>query len=353
MENGFIWKDRRVKLLFLMVLVGFCMVCLIFTAIDQMIRQLNTQEYPKSTLTKEAVAFPETSISVSEMLPVKITCPSLPYTLNLPINYTGKDEKIVGSYGDIDIVICESSLSMDKMIRQELPGTLVASVAGYERDVEIKVQDMGYFYEYPAEYVAMQITTQISIRKLVTYACVYRLSLSDETSLYIYVSAETDGIMFGEKDFLDRVAYSVRPYVKNITDLEVNEVEKVDAEGENVKEGKEEKKEENVLNNGDEGFLRIYHEKEVSFTVKEGVFLYEWANAQVQPSELVVYGPDNRVLPLLEEYSYPGHYVFEIGASDSGTYNVVGLTKEQITGVMMSIYEKESYLDMYVTFGFE
>lgn len=322
-------ENERNKILVILIAILIVIIGLVGSLLKKLTMEVDASKFPQSTLTKTAGVLPEKV--TEELLPLTIACPTMRYQISIPKDINTVNDKIVGTYEDMRFVICESNEEMNKMISSTLPNALNIAVIGRPHEVEIKVQDTGYCYPYIAEYVAMSVNTQFSVREVTAYAFVYRLKLESDNSLYIYVSTESKEIIKGAKDLLDKIACSVRPISENIDKEELQ-----------ISDLKEE-----------EGVLPIFLEKEALYPMENGVFLFEWMNVDASPINLEVIAPNGEKLKLMEEYSTNGHYVYVVGEMESGTYIIEGTTQEQISGVVMSIYEWDYYYSEFVSFGFE
>lgn len=337
-------SDKTVVSIARIVVLILVLVALLFGALTQIGKEFMKKEsatYPQSTLTDNPVAFMEEYVQQEGLLDYRVGCPSLPYAISVPKEVYVEGDTIHATLGDIDILICESAESFDFMLTKTLPTKLNFPLLGNPHDVSVLVRDMGYFYAYGADYAAGRINTKISVREVVTYICMYRLALSEVNSLYIYVSSESEELLSGQKDLLESIAFSVRAIDENAT------VEEEILADEVIEPIVEEDAVEETVGLPESGTQIISLEKEMDWEFQNGVFVFEWMNVKTEPWELNVYGPDGTKLLFLEEYSEKGHYVYEIGTMAQGIYIVDGITGEPLTGVMMSLYEKEDYLGLF------
>jgi len=324
-------KNKVRKILILGVLVLLLLLSVISSFIKRIGHEVAKTDYPQGSITNAVKLFPDTGKEVSEN-EVVIRCPSLPYMVVVPGDYWSKNDVVLGKVQDVEYVIYETDRQREFVLTNYLPNQLWTVVPGFSHEAEKMGEQSGYYYEYPAVYTALQVNSQISVRNEQHYILSYCLELSDTHSLYLYVAVTDKKRLAEASEVLEYITYSVRPIQMN----ESMDTGVVDAPAESL---------------GD-GSLSISLEKEIAVSVTDGVFVCEWMNIGVLPNKLNVYAPNGQLLTFIEEYSTPGHYVYGIGQSSSGTYKVSGSTDEVLTGVIMSVYEKESYEEQYVTFGF-
>jgi len=354
-----IFSQKRNRIAVVMVCIVLLILVILFSLVSKILDALDALSYPESTLSDTAEEFKEPY--QEEMLPLTISCPSFDYRIQLPADIRDVDGKIVGRFEGMQFVVCESEEDMDEMINKTLPNALNVSVAGFDKKVEVRVRDNGYFYPYPAEYVAMRVETKVTVREKVTYAFAYALELEPDSFLYIYVSTESEELLTGAKNLLDEIAYSVRPLEEEKQEGEILESEDSKQDKAETMEdilaslpGQWVDAEDYVAPDGAiKDTLYIDLEQEVSFPVENGVFLFEWMNVDIHPTEVNIYAPTGKELRLMEEYSSEGHYVYKIGEMESGTYTIKGSTLARLTGVVMSVYEWDYYYEEFVTFGFD
>ncbi len=332
--------------LFLCMALLVIVICgLLLSILGKVSYQLSKTVYPESTLTTDSVSF-DTEYQYIESLPVLVACPTLQYSIWLPENVKGDEEYLVASYGDIDVIVMESQKDIETMATNVLPHYLNCPVLGQGDGVETYCCDTGYYFEYPASYCACTVQTQVSIRTVTTYTLTYGLHLSDDTTLYIYVSSDSKDLLKGQKELLDKIAFSVREvgFGQN-TSVTNNGSSNESGSGPIIMDVDDYVEKNTYL---DENVLRIALEHEMDAAMENGVFLFEWMNSMTHPVEVNVFAPDGRELHLIEDYSYEGHYVYDVGECVGGTYIVEGYTTEQLTGVTMSVFERSFYRTEYL-----
>lgn len=352
MKEFFTNKKNRLLLCIALLVIVVC--GLVVSLLGNVSHEMDKAVYPDSTLTESPVAF-DKEVKYTEMLPLRVACPTLEYSVWLPSDVYEDNDCLVASYEGIKVVVAESPQSIETVATSVFPHQLNRPILGRKDKVDTYSNNTGYFYEYPASYYTCTVQSQISTRTVTTYSLTYGLHLSDDVTLYIYVSSESKDLLNGQKELLDKIAFSVR---------------KVDLEQEEDLAGHVNVTEENMTPEGnnnsglmkvedyveentylDENVLRIYLEKEMSEDVTQGVFIFGWMNILSHPVEVNVIAPDGRELHRIDEYSSEGHYVYNIGECASGTYIVEGYTIEQLTGVTMYIYEEEFYKSEYLHEG--
>lgn len=330
-------EKKQNKLLIVIAVLAIMVLSILWSLVSQIAAQVDSFSYPQSTLTDMPAEFTEEFSDATMSLVV--SCATMDYTICLPESITAVSEKIVGTYGDLSFVVCESKEDMQTMISGALPSSLNVPVVGKPHQVNVRVSDEGYFGPYQAEYMAAEITTQISVRKVLTYGFAYQLKLEEGKSLYLYVSSEDKELLSGAKALLDKLASSVREYVPEVS---------VDTPTEEVVDNKQDMQE--VMPPKE---YTIYLESESIFPLENGVFLFEWMNSDSKPTELRVYAPDGTECIFDEELSHSGHYVYRIGPMEEGVFLITGTTKEQLRGALFNAYEWSFYNEQYITFGFE
>lgn len=270
----------------------------------------------------------------------------LPYYLNssvsnqnlgiviaLPSGMGELGEYLTCVIGDVTYIIGDVNQGVDELSKT-LYKEVVKSVWGTKDKVKVNHLKSGYVDHLAADFCTASVDMQISTRKTTVYSIAYAISVQDVSGvtgsrLLLYACSENPADLEEAQVILKEIAGSVRKADDKLLQ-DKGEQENVDRPL---------------------GADFLYPIDIYWFDASEGsentVVLIEWTNVIDEPGLLEVYGPDDQIGWLNEDYSMSGHYLYEFGVTHGGEYYIHGGTDKKLLGATISVMSMERYLDLF------
>lgn len=323
------------------------MVCVIIGIVVSLSYSKKLDNFPQSTLSHEAGG--EMTYIPSEILTKEISFPTLPLRINFPENLVaGTDTAIVANYSGYRVVAMESADTLENALMSDLNTVGVEAISNVSVDFKSGIYDSGYINSWYAEYIGGRSEISHDGESSVLYGVSYRLAVSDEKNLMLYVSSENLESLNSAKNLLDALVYTIRPdseevtekkkeagitspavsgvagnteaapsneNAKNAEEIEFMETTEVPVYGQITPEATADKE--------------IYLEKDY----EDMVIVFGWTNISKVPTSVKVTDPDGKEYECDNTLSHRGGYVYLIGKAKQGdTYRVSIETMDSIYG---------------------
>ena len=349
-------SEGKNKLVVFVVVAVLAIIMLLVTLIEQIGGVVDAADYPKGNISKEKCDFilvePPAYLSQTKLNPVLGIYLALPKDMKVDGNW------LVGSYNGVTYVVGSSTDSITELCKGDLFKKAVTGVLGYESDATVRTLDSGYMYGFEATYCDTTYETLVSTKKATHHSICYALS-SDEFSnsterLILYAVSEDIGSLELAEEVLRSISLSVRHQTKEgVADTSLNNggsdkiKDRGDDKGDAIKPGitYRENPKENPFEEPVYTIDLFWHNRGKGYL--NTVFLIEWENIEAEPLELAVRGPEGQMGILNQEYSTAGHYVYEMGITDEGSFRITGTTDVQLTGVSVCAMDMTDYMEFY------
>jgi len=338
MEEHMIYKVKRLKLLFMTLLLSFVLIIIYFLA-GILVESMNKKFYPDSSLNEYDVK--SFSVIYETEGYRQLGCPTLPYEVYLPGDVIAAQENtLLLKERDFNIVISESREEIDEALGSTL--NMIGLVSMGEPRIEAMVvkEGSGLLNGFLAEYWTGKVSVRNILQEYQQYGVLYRLSEGDGTHLYLYVYTGNKKKLAVAKEYLDTIAWSIMPVLEDEEKFSSDP-----GDTEEVTEAVDMQKEET---GNDIITAPIYHTVYLENAADDGIVLVQWLNSSDLPVNLKVTTPDGRDVYPDMELSYGGHYVYLVGECLPGNYEINGETTAVLRGSLIEILTADYYRSMYI-----
>lgn len=303
--------------------------------------------FPESTLSHEAGG--EMVYIPTEILSKEISCPTLPFRINFPEDIeVGTENAIVANCNGYRVVAMESSDTLENALQTGLNTTGIEAISKVTVDFKNAGYDSGYINSWYAEYICGKASISHDGMEEKQYGVAYRLAISDEKNLMLYVACEdTESLNFAKK-LLDALVYTIRPDTAEVSEKKEKNSTPTTASPAGEAEESATSDSTNAESVEEIEFMEttevpvygqitpeavadreVYLEKDY----EDMVIVFGWTNVSKVPTSVKVTDPNGKEYMADNTLSHRGSYVYLIGQAKQGdTYHVDIETMDSIFG---------------------